>query len=384
MLPKALLELLDTGISFAGPDGYWRKEGYKENPGLANLEFADFFEPVWRPDHKKSFLDTEGNFKLNKKGEESIMHGRVGSLLDLYNGLALTPRVIGQAFFMYSAGCVNWHLHALRLSRKGKCDPDLASILRCNQISKEEKDMIKKRSQALSVCAFTLYEGSGALGGYNAKQWNFWGRIWGMETPLQMGSEFLSAADAGAACAEFNNAETHEKKALFKRWLPLGYPNLPEGVDDMLWTYYSWVELYQSFEAGFEEPEEDDGNHMGAVLAGFVRRAAKGYLVAPKYDIHKAFASEPGFGTPVPLVEYMLDHEEEISQLLQSHTGLSAFGQWVVRIISAQSDRCEIVEDIVARGEVAMQNSETAKRMAKEGLAYRMSQRGKTRFNRIR
>lgn len=382
---QTLQELFHVGIHFAGPDGYWRKLGLKENPGLANLEFADFFEPVFRSTHKKSFLNAEGVMKTPKKGEESIMHGRVSSMVGLYKGLAASPRVIGQAFFMYSAGVVNWHLHACRIARTWGCQPNLPSILECSEVPEHEKKGIETRSMALSICAFTLYEGAGALGGYNAQQWNLWARVFGQGTPLQMGDHFVTAEEAAKCCEELRNAETMgEKKSLFLKWLLLGYPGLPEGVGDILFGYWYWVDIYTRIESGFLEPDPTNPNHMGAVLAGFLRRAAKGLLVATKFSITDTFKLDAGLGDPLALVAIISSQEEKFVELLSTKEGPSPFGQWIISMMDVQLDRMTLVEDIAKRAALAEANPEAGKNMAKIGLAYKMSQRGRTRFARLK
>lgn len=379
MSHQTIKELLQIGIQFAGPQGYWRKLGLKEDPGLANLEFADFFEAVWRPSHKKSFLEEEGHLKTE-------MHGvSPGSdMTSLYKGLVMTTRVIGMAFFMYSVGCVHWHLHACRVSRKFKCPPNLSGILECPNVPDHEKEAVYQRSMALSVCAFTLYEGSGALGGYSAGVWELWSRIWGVETPLPQNGKGVAFKEAQECSKKFSQAEPPEQKGMFLQWLRKGYPDLPKGVDNNLWAYFSWVQLYQSFEAGWVEPEIENPNHRGAILAGFFRRAAKGYLVAPSYDLHRTFKSDSGKGDPRPLVEFLDAHKEDFEMLLTDHQGLSPMGQWILKMVDLQFVRLDMVAEIVGRGEAALNNPDIARSMAQSGLAYKMSQRGRTRFARIR
>ena len=379
-----LHELFHTGVHFAGPDGYWRKLGLQENPGLANLEFHEFFEPVFRAGHKKSFLDSEGNMKAPGKGYESIMHGRVKSMVGLYKGLAASPRVIGQAFFMYSVGVVNWHLHASRVARNFGCEPNLTSILECDNVPDNEKKNIQTRSMALSVCAFTLYEGAGALGGYNAQQWNLWARVFGTETPLQMGDHFVSGEEAAKCCKELREAESlADKKALFMKWLPLGYPGLPEGVGEILFGYWSWVDLYGRIESGSLQPDNTNPNHMGAILAGFLRRAAKGLLVATKYSLTDVFKPDAGDGDPLSLVSVISSEEVKITEMLSTAEGPSPFGKWVINMMEVQLDRMTLVEDIAKRAAIAEANPQAAGEMSKMGLASKMSQRGRTRFARL-
>jgi hypothetical protein len=315
------------------------------------------------------------------------MHGRSPSadFIGLYRGLVGSARIIGQAFFMYSSGCMNWHLHANRLSRTYGCQPILSSILESEKVPQKEKNSMYTRSLALSVCAFTVYEGAGALGGYDAEVWNFWSRVLGQETPLAMKGHWVSREEAQKCASEFAEAEVPVKKALFLKWLALGYPDLPEGVGKILWGYYHWTELYQGFEKGFMVPKFDPPvqDHLGAILAGFLRRAAKGYIVAPSMDLHRALASEAGSSDPMPLVQYINLEEEKFVQLLSDKDGLSPFGQWLMRMVDAQSTRMELVEGIVARGEEVQQTKDSSK-FKSQGLATKMSQRGRTRFARLR
>ena len=381
---NTLQQLFHTGIHFANTDGYWRLTGLESNPGLANLDFAEFFEPVFRPGHKKSFLEADGNMKAPAKGYESIMHGRVSSMVGLYKGLAATPRVIGQAFFMYSAGVTNWHLHACRIARTYGCQADLTSILESETVPEHEKKNIRNRSLALCICAFTLYEGSGALGGYNAQQWNLWARVFGMETPLQMGDHFVAAKEAAECCEKLRKAEgMSEKKSLFMKWLPLGYPGLPEGVGEILFTYWYWVNLYTSIESGSLQPDNTNPNHMGAILSGFIRRAAKGLLIATKFSLTEAFKPDAGDGDPLSLVTVISSEEEKITEMLSTAEGPSPFGKWVISMMEVQLDRMSLVEDIAKRAAIAEQNPQAKADMAKSGLAAAMSQRGKTRFARL-
>ena len=374
---NVLKELLATGIHFAGPQGYWRKLGLTQDPGLASLEFSEFFEPVWRPGHKKSFLDGEGKMAVG-------MHGRSKDMLKLYNGLVTTTRIIGAAFFMYSVGVVNWHLHACRISRTYGCAPDLSSILEAATVPQKEKDGIEIRSMALSVCAFTLYEGSGALGGYSAQPWELWARLYGEPTPLEMKGYKVSREEAVECFGKYEAAEDAEKRTLFSSWLRLGYPDLPEGVDRILWSYYNWTQLYKGFEGGWEEPEKENPNHLGALIAGFSRRAAKGYVLNQSMDLLRALGPEAGPKDPVPLCQWIDQYKEEVETLLTDWGGISPFGQWLLSQVEYHFDRIALLYDIADRAQVASANPEAARGYAKQGLAYKLSKGGKTRFRRMR
>ena len=237
---------------------------------------------------------------------------------------------------------------------------------------------------ALSVCAFTIYEGSGALGGYSAQAWELWARLWGVPTPLEMKGKRVTEEEALKCYNNYALAEPDAQRQLFCAWLKLGYPELPAGVDRILWSYYNWTQLYKNFEGGWSEPEPDNPNHLGALIAGFSRRAAKGYVLNQNMDLLKALGPDAGSFDPVPLVQ-LLDHNREaVETLLTDWKGISPYGRWLLDQMEYQFDRIGLLYDIADRHQVAQANPEAARTYAKQGLAANLSKGGKARFRRMK
>jgi hypothetical protein len=359
------------GVNFASPKGYWYVQGLEPSEGLASTDFTDFFEPVHKTGHKKAFLDENGNLK--KKEGSSILHGKEATLMGLYKGLILTPRVIGQGFFMYSSAVVQWHLHAARISRTYGCGATLNEILEGKDVPQEEKEKHKLRSLALAITAFTIYEGAGALGGYNAQQWNLWSRIWGEQTPLKMGEHFVDWAEALECAARFQSEEDQNiRKKMFKDWFFLGYPSIPKEVGDLIWVYYRLVEQYQKFEQGWgDAPDLENPNDRAAIWAGVFRRAAKGLLINKGVALKDVFA---GDSPAIPLSRFILAKDEVFMADFQGNLGLTPFGEWMKYQITLAGERSLLVE-AQAQMELDADNNPS-----EQGPQNRLSQKGKVRF----
>ena len=359
--------------SYAGPEGYWRCRGFDTFPGYEELPFWDFFEPTHEPSHKKSFLDETGKMK------KGVMHGEVDSLLPLYNGITRSATIIGNTFFMYSNAITNLQLVLNSFSKKYKVPAALPALLAvANTV---DGHILRTKALATRWIAFIGYEGGGALGGYSAEVWSFWSRMLGMgmvEPVTNKKGEILDYVEGPEArdCqAAYYEEDKEGKFKLFSKWWTMGYPSTPTHILKDLFHYWDSLQYYKALERGGVDFELEDTSRVQAAFYGFMRRAAKGRLVATAYSLEEAYGS----GEAVPLVDYLMLHGELnplLDAMLKDYTGgYSVYGAFAINLLNLNSLRSEMVAEVVEQIEAEAMG-------APNRMVKRLSQRGNAKTGR--
>jgi hypothetical protein len=371
--PAILADLNAEFESYAGPEGYWRCRGFEEFPGYEELPFWDFFEPTHEPSHKKSFLDETGKMK------KGVMHGEVDSLLPLYNGITRSATIIGNAFFMYSNAITNLQLVLNSFSKKYKVPAALPALLAV--VNDTDGHILRTKALATRWIAFIGYEGGGALGGYSAEVWSFWSRMLGMAMVEPVTNkkgevlDYVDTAEARSCQAEYYEADAGGKFKLFSEWWTMGYSSTPTHILKDLFHYWDSLQYYKALERGAVDFELEDTSRVQAAFYGFMRRAAKGRLVATAYSLEEAYGS----GEVVPLVDYLMLHGELnplLDAMLKDYTGgYSVYGAFAINLLNLNSLRSEMVAEVVEQIEAEAMG-------APNRMVKRLSQRGNAKTGR--
>ena len=289
----------------SSPVGYFATRGLRREE-IEETDLFSFFENTADPKHKKCLVNEEGKIK------RGLLSYTTNDLTPLYIGTLATQRsVVAEAFQWYSTLISTYYILISALSRRYKVPPNTMDILNSPVVPNNLKDRLNMKRLALRYIAFTIYEGYG-LSGYSPNLWVFFCLITGegtytlpvkeSEIPFYVNDSearklraFLMEEEENYLKSSVNPNNSNVENLAFQlfrqQWLKLDpsitnieiineageTSSIAEPLVKEIYNSWALTRIYRELERGVqvEAPISDIGL---AVLAGFVRRSAKGRI----------------------------------------------------------------------------------------------------------